>query len=352
MGAYVNYSNRVEFLTKKWNGLMDQYSFEELDEQLVAQIVDNQRISTVQICEYIPESKLALVDKIFSARPDLTFRIYHFLDENQCDLRFLTKLPSVKKLSVDYIENVTHLEALKELSLTSLYLCIFDLKDYSILRELPLELEELSLYSEAKGKVNFDAEWLLRYENLKELYLGKLSKGIKSIQHIKSLKKLSLRGIKADSLEFLKNSNVTNLAVHWCSMSDLSSLQDNDKIEHFELWRVLKLEDLSFLNTMTNLKSLMLQDLSNIKEFPKIENCHSLQEIYLDNLKSLEKIDEICRCTSLNKFTMIGCQKLTTDDYKLLFETPNIEIIDIRGPGNNKKAKAIEEFMVRYNKSV
>lgn len=350
MGQEVNYSIRVEITNKKWNGLAAQYSFEELNEDIINRIINNHQIQIIQIDNYLPEDKLHLINHLFIQRPDLTFRIYHFLDDNCCDLNFLRKLKSVKRLSIDYIRNVENIDVLKELSLISLHLYVFDLKDYSIIKELSLALEELSLFNEVSSKVNYNNEWLIRYPNLKELYLGKLTKGIESIKEIKSLKKLTLRGIKVNDLSFLKESNVCDLSIHWCSMNALRTLQDNDKIESLQLWRILKLEDISFINRLSNLKILKLQDLARVKVFPSIQECPNLNLIYLDNLKGLEDIQEISNSISINELTMIGCQKLTIDDYELLFKNSNIEIIDIKGAGNKKIAQAIEKL--KYNRSL
>lgn len=148
-----------------------------------------------------------------------------------------------------------------------------------------------------KGSILFDCEWLLRFQKLHTLYLGKKAKKhIEKIAELPKLKNLKIRGIKLKSLEFLKELNLESLSILWCGMNDLSLLSEFKSLKYLELWRIMKLEDISFLSELSNLEKLVLQDLNHIHELPDLSLCHRLKEIQLINIpihfipKELESI--------------------------------------------------------------
>lgn len=350
MGAYVNFKNRVEFLSKKWNELSTQYSFSEIDESITKEIVEDKTIHTIQISETIPEDLLVWVDKIFEVRPDITFRIYGFYNQDHtCDLSFLNKLPHIQRISIDYLRNVENLSVLENLSLKSLRLYVFDLKDYAIIKNLYEGLEELSISHEISGKIHFDCNWLLKYKNLKTLYLGKASQNIESVTQMEKLEELVIRGSKIKDLSFLKESKIKNLKLHWCSMEDLSSLSGNKNIESLELWRILKLNDLDFISTLSNLKYLFLQDLANITSLCEVKDT-SLESIYIDNLKKLENVDSLKEVKTLRKVEMVMVPKLSLESVEKIYQNEAIQEIEIRGIGNKKRMMFIEELQNKYKK--
>ena len=56
---------------------------------------------------------------------------------------------------------------------------------------------------------------------------------------------------------------------------------------------MLKLEDVSFISTLPNIKIIRMIDLANVKELPNVENNVHLESIYLENLKKLKDISRI-----------------------------------------------------------
>lgn len=170
--------------------------------------------------------------------------------------------------------------------LQSLRLNLFDLKDYGFVRNLSAEIRELGISADTmKGGVSFDCAWLSRYERLETLYLGKKAK--KHIEHIAqlpNLKDLTLRGIKLKNFEFLRDRNLTSLALHWCGMNDLSSLRNFTSLRRLELWRIAMLDDISFISTLTELEELSLIDLSHICELPDLSRLKNIKDIRLDNV--------------------------------------------------------------------
>ncbi len=48
------------------------------------------------------------------------------------------------------------------------------------------------------------------------------------------------------------------------------------------MWRINKLEDITFITTLDNLKSIRLTDLTNIKTFPNTNCNKSMECIYIE----------------------------------------------------------------------
>lgn len=293
MGTRITPTKFIELSEKTINnGVLSRTSFNELDNKLIEDIVNDEKLTHIQISEPIPAEAIAFIDKIFEIRPDIRFRIYGLYGCNSFDFSFLKDLPHLQRLSIDRVhlgitEELLNLETVCKIpDLKSLWLEIFDLKDYGFINNLPKSIEDLLIIADTMGgSANFDCRWLLQYENLNTLFLGKKAKkNIKSVAGLKSLKNFSIRGIKLNSLEFLKPLELETLGVYYCAMSDLSSVAALTTLKKVELWRILKLCDISFLSSLEALESIKLTDLKHIKELPDLSKAKGLKEIIYDNV--------------------------------------------------------------------
>jgi Leucine-rich repeat (LRR) protein len=293
MGTRINPTKFIELSKDSFkNGLINKTAAEELDGKLIKKIIEDDTLKYIQISEPLFAQAISSLDKIFEKRPDIRFRIYGLYDCDSFDFSFLHELPHLQHLSIDAVhlgitEELLNIEAVCEIpNLKSLLLEIFDLKDYSFLNHLPQSIEELSVIADTMGgAVNFDCKWLIKYDNLHSLFLGKKAKkNIKAIADITSLKELILRGIKLNSLEFLKPLGLEKLSINYCAMSDLSSAASLTTLKSIELWRILKLYDISFLSHLEALESIKLMDLKYIKELPDLSKVNGLKEIIYDNV--------------------------------------------------------------------
>lgn len=171
-------------------------------------------------------------------------------------------------------------------NLQTLRLALFDLKDYSFIKDLSSDIEELCISADTMGSsIVFDCDWLKRYQNLRTLYLGqKARKHIEHIAELESLENLTVRGIKLKNFDFLRGNGLRSLSIHLCSMNDLTSLTGFDSLKSLELWRIARLEDISFIATLTGLEHLCLRDLKHITTLPDLSALERLQEIILNNV--------------------------------------------------------------------
>lgn len=300
MGAKVNFSNHIEIANRSAeNGVIKKIGYREISDELVRQIAENQMIKRIQISEPLPDEAFGLIDAILCRRPDIRFRIYGLHGADRLDLSVLKGMKHLTGIWLDFSvkdrREFADLRVLCELpGLRTLQLNVFDWKDYSFLKDLSENLEELVLFADtSSGGIQFDCGWLLRYSGLHTLYLGKKAKkNIEAIGCLPNLKKVTLQGIKLNDFSFMKELNLEQFSLRWCGSSDLGQLGEFISLKHLELWRILKLEDISFIGRLVNLETLSLIDLAHIRELPDMSELTKLKDIRLENVPiDLEKAD-------------------------------------------------------------
>lgn len=308
------------------------YMAEDVTESVIQQIIEEKLISAIQICDYIPNEILEKLNRIFISRPDISFRVYgeYAEDFNGWNLNFLRYLPNVQNLVIDCFEyKNTDLSILSSLSnIKSLKLEIYDLRDFTFIKTLPTLLEHLHIDADLKsGKPVFDCQWLLHLKNLQSLFLGKLDKNLEAIVGLSQLKKLELRAIKNKDLSFLKQMSIKDLSILWCDSSkiDLTVLNDFRGLCQLKLFRISKLDDISFVSTLIGLEKLELIWLANITKLPDLSNLNKLSEVYIDTLNKLIDITTLINVGNLKKVKMCSVKSLTKESVYALLDNPNIE---------------------------
>ena len=289
MGARISFDRHIHIANEtRTNGILNQLGYADINEQTLNEIVNNKKLQWIQISDCLPDKAYQKIDQILSMRPDITFRLFHFLHNDEVDISFLTNMFHVKKLQIDCIDfrsnpKRINLSVLAELNLKSLRMECFDLRDYEFIQNLSDKLEELSIMADTMGSgVRFDCTWLLKYKNLQTLWLGKKAKkNIECIRQLPNLRSLSLRGIKLTDFLFLRQLNLKKLALLWNSNSNLHELAELTSLKEIELWRINKLSDISFLEKLTNLEIIKLQDLKHVTCLPDLSKCGNLQRIFL-----------------------------------------------------------------------
>lgn len=287
------------------DGISRQLGYEDITSKLLDEIVKDDWIRWIQINKKLPDRAYREIDRIFERRQDLYFRIFGIgTGENKTfDLSVLSQMPHMSRIRLDgdFTENkeAVNLAYLCELTnLKGVHLTLFDRLDYSFIRSMAPDLEELILYADTMGKnVQFDCDWLTGYQKLHTLFLGKKAKKhIESIGRIRSLRSLSLSGIRVENFSFLKKPNLDSFALSWCGNSDLAMLGELSGLRSLELWRIMKLENLDFIKSLVNLESLKLKDLKHITKLPDLSGLTRLKEIQIDNVPvNLETMDESVR---------------------------------------------------------
>ena len=306
MGAWIDFTNHIHIAKETWeNGILKEVGYKDITSGMIEEIAQNNRITRIQIDKNLPENAYREIDRILERRPDLYFRIFGIgtYGNETFDLSVLSQMPHLSKVWIDgYLaknKEAVNPEYLCELpNLKRVHLTLFDHRDYGFIKELSPDLEELILYADTMGKaVQFDCEWLLKYKKLHTLFLGqKAKKHIESISRIASLKSLSLRGIKVENFDFLKELCLESFALLWCGNSNLMALGDLISLRNLELWRIMKLDNVDFIKSLVNLETLKLQDLKHITALPDLSNLTKLADIQINNVPiDLEALDESVR---------------------------------------------------------
>ncbi|MDE7398317.1 MAG: hypothetical protein K2N06_02200 [Oscillospiraceae bacterium] len=292
MGAEISFTNHIHISDKTHEiGPLKFIGFNDLTSEMLNQITEDKRIKWVQIDEELPEAAYRAIDGILERRPDLYFRVFGIDGNNRFDLSVLGLMPHLTKVWIDAHlradKDAVNIEYLRELpNLTGLHLDLFDRRDYGFLDGISPNLEELILNTNAmSSSVKFDCEQLLRFKNLRSLWLGKKAKKhLERISELPQLKSLSLCGIKVDNFDFLKGIGLEKFALLWCGNSDLSGLAGLETLKELELWRIMKLENIDFVSSLTNLEVLKLRDLKHITMLPNTDGLMKLRMIVLDNV--------------------------------------------------------------------
>lgn len=306
MGAWIDFTNHIHISKQSSeDGVLKRIGYKDITSEMIAEIAQNNQIKWIQIDENLPDRAYREMNRILERRPDLYFRIFGIgtYGNETFDLSVLGQMPHLSKIRIDghlaKNKEVVNLEYLCELpNLKGIHLTLFDCLDYGFVKDLSADLEELILYADTMGKaVQFDCEWLLRYQKLQTLFLGKKAKKhIESINRIASLKSLSLNGIKVGDFEFLKEINLDSFALQWCGSNDLTALGDLISLRNLELWRIMKLDNLNFIKSLVNLETLKLQDLKYIRTLPDLSKLTKLADIQINNVPiHLETLDKSVR---------------------------------------------------------
>lgn len=304
MGAWVNFTNHIHISDESYqNGVMRFVGYQDITPELIEEITLDQKLKWIQISQELPEKAYQAIDRILAQRPDLYFRIFSIYGDKTFDLSVLGQMPHLSKVWIEaHLRNnkdAVNVEYLCELpGLRGLHLDLFDRRDYGFLNHLSPDLEELVFFADTMGgAIQFDCEWILRYEKLRSLFLGKKAKKhLECIGKLPNLKSLSLRGIKVADFDFLKELRLDSFALLWCGNADLSGLGELKSLKELELWRIMKLENIDFISALVNLEVLKLQDLKHVTALPDLNGLKKLKEIRIDHVPiDLEALDESVR---------------------------------------------------------
>lgn len=133
MGARICFTNHIHIAEKSFdNGLIKEIGYKDVTPEIIEEIGQDDRIKMIQISSRLPKKAYGVIDRILERRPHLTkvwLEAYLRYHKEAVNPEYLCELPN--------------------------------------LRGLHLNL--------------FDCKWLLQYENLRTLYLGKKAK--KNLPH-------------------------------------------------------------------------------------------------------------------------------------------------------------------------
>ena len=335
---------------KAVNEIIGQYSISTgYRKSELIKLVENKKLKYLQFSEKLNEQEINQLEEfVFSKNSEISLRIYGFYSQ-ECDLSFLVKIPSLKKLSVDCLMKAENAEVITKLkNIESLGIGIYNLESFEFLKDINTNLKELFLHQTKSKKLNLNL--IDRFVNLEVLYIDGQSNGIEKINSLKNLKEITLRSISTGNLDYLKDLKyLWSVDIKLGGIKNFEALQTLPNLKYLELWQIRDLSDLSFISNLLNLQYLDIQSLKNVTNFPDLHKLLHLRRIYLENLKGLKEIDNIKDIPFLEEFIFVSAENMTPNNILPILKNKSIKSI-LCGFGSTKKNQILEKLIEEHNK--
>lgn len=319
------------------NEVKGQYQIAEgVSKSDLQKLATDPKTSCIQFARPLLKNEIDQLEKyVFSNRPDISLRVYGHYNEG-CDLTFLERIPSLRKVSADCLMEATGIEVVTKLeNLEELCVGIFSLDNFDFLENVNPNLKELSLYQTKSKKPKIDC--IARFKGLEFLYLEGQQKGIESINELKKLQRIILRSVSTSDLKFLIGlSDLWSVDIKLGGIKDFSAIETLSGLKYLELWQIKGLNDLSFISKLTNLQNLYLQSLKQVKSLPDFSALENLRRIYLENLKGLENLSSLEFAPGLEEFIYVLAQNQNPQNLISILKNPNVKKVFCRF-GSDKK---------------
>ncbi len=283
---------------------MEDYPFIR---QLRSPVTDEQlrpldpRCRRVQFSEPLSDSELKRVAQFMRDYPDVTFRVYgHYL--HKCDLEFLRHFDFLRHFAVD----------------------IFDLKDFSGINYLPVELESLGLGQTRKQ--SHSLRFLERFRSLRHLYLEGHKKDIEVLGHLVNLESLALCSVTLPDLSILRPLvRLLSFVLALGGTRNVTLLPEIGRLRYLEIWLVRGLSDLSAIAEIRTLQYLFLQALKRVTVLPSLGRLHLLRRVHIETMKGLNDLQPIADAPNLEDLLVIDMRHLTADALRPFVGHPQLK---------------------------
>ena len=312
-------------------------------------LANNANVKTIQFSSPLANQEIDLLEKvIFSKRPDIELRIYGHYSE-KCDLTFLERIPSLRKVSADCLRYASGIEAVIKLTnLEHLEIGIFDLDNFDFLEKISPNIKTLGLLQTRSKKPRIDC--ISRFMDLEYLYLEGQQNGIESISDLKNLQDVTLRSISTKNLDFLSHlKNLWSVDIKLGGIKNFNALTTLPNLKYLELWQIKGLSDLSFISRLPTLQNLFLQSLKQVTKIPSLNKNVSLRRVCLENLKGLTDSTALKYAPNLKEFCYFDAQNQKPENLIPVLENPAVECVCC-GFGSDKKNAQFAELAKKYKK--
>jgi len=218
------------------------------------------------------------------------------------------------------------LPAIKKLIVSS-YLT----KDFSPIRNY-VDLIEFGV--EETKSTAVDLKFISEFKNLKKFYVDGMKKGLESISKLEYLETLTLRGIKLPDIEIIRNSkNIRELNLLYGSYKNLDAIAAQENLEELEISRTRQIPNYNFLNSLSNLKKIKFEGMSEICILPSLKGLISLRKIIIDNNSRLIDINTVKELKTIETFLLFfpenfkaeWRQRLLEQAIKIILESNTIK---------------------------
>jgi hypothetical protein len=310
----------------------------------------NPTTTLIQFASPLTNNEIDQLEKlVFSRRPDIMLRVWGH-HGTVCDLRFVERLPSVRRISADCLHKANGIENVVKLkNLEHLGVGIFDLDNFDFLDKINPNLTELSLHQTKSKKPSINA--VSRFSRLKFLYLEDQQKGIEAINQLKNLRRIVLRSISTKNVDYLEGlTDLWNVDIKLGGIKNFDALTRLPNLKYLELWQVRGLSDLNFISKLKPLQFLFLQSLAQVEQLPDVAGLISLRRVYLENLRALRNLASLRHAPSLEEFIFVLAQRQQPEDIIPVLENLQVRSVSC-GFGDALKNKRFDELTRQHNKN-
>lgn len=314
------------------------------------ELVTDPVTSVIQFSTPLKETEIDFLEEfVFSQRQDILLRIYGHYNE-ECNLSYLGRVPSLKKFSADCLINAKGIETVVSLkNLEFLGVGIFNLENFDFLNDVNIDLKHLSLHQTYSKKPQINI--ISRFNQLEYLYLEGQSNGIESIKALENLQKVILRSVSTANLNYLSGlKQLWSVDIKLGGIKDFTALKTLPNLKYLEIWQVRKLTDISFITDLIPLQYLFLQSLPNIIALPELNKLINLRRVYLENLKGLKRLDSLKTAPALVDFIYALAQNQEPENLLSALENKSIRNVSCWF-GSEKKNNHFKHLANSYGKN-
>jgi hypothetical protein len=257
----------------------------------------------------------------------------------------------LRKLWADCLRNAKGIESINKIqNIEILGVGIFELDNFDFLDKITPTLKELYLHQTRSKKPKIDS--ISRFKNLEYLYLEGQSKGIEGIEKLKGLKKIVLRSISTENLDYLTGqNNLWSVDIKLGGIKNFDALKTLPNLKYLELWQIRDLADLSFISSLEPLQNLFIQSLRNVEKLPPLDRLKKLRRIYLENLKGLKHLNSLRHIENLKEFVYVLAQNQEPENLKPVLDNPSVKSVLCRF-GSDKKNDTFDNLVRKAGKGI
>ncbi|KAF2325817.1 leucine-rich repeat domain-containing protein [Flavobacterium nitrogenifigens] len=283
-------------MKKKWknfNGNINIY--EDLEKNDIAEIFAEKNIHSLQFYQFMnPKNETwEVLNEFFEDYPNIGLRVLWFEIQN---FSFYKLIPNIRKFTI----------------------ASYNTFDYSELQN-NTKLKHFGI--EETKSTAVDVSFIKNFIDLESLYIDGMKKGLNNIQSLTNLKKLTLRGIKLDNLDFIKDlQNLEDLKLLFGSYKDLDSLSNLKNLKSIEFSRVRQIPDFDFLNSLENLEKIEFEGMSKMEEIPDMSKLNNLKKIFISNNLRVNDIKKISKVPNLKLLYLSFAENSKAHDRKNLID--------------------------------
>ena len=317
---------------KKWGNFSGNINiYDNLKDSDIPKLIGEPNIHSIQFYQFkTPNEKTwKVLNNFYEKYPDIRLHIFWYETVN---FDFLKYLPAVKRFAV-----------------TSFLTQNFEpIKDY-------LNLNGLSV-GETKSTA-VDLSFVSDFEDLKYFYVDGMKKGLESVSQLDKLEVLTFRGVKLPDLEIIRNlKNIKELNLLFGSYKNLDAIATQQNLEELEISRTRQIPDYNFLNSLSNLKTLIFEGMSQMETLPSLKGLDNLTKIQIDNNSRLADINTVKDLQSLETFLLFFPEnfkaalrkKLIDQAFKILKDSKTIKSTNLWRLADDKTKQILKDKEIEF----